>query len=283
MRRVRAKVCCLALACGTTLMGCGGGHPSPAAGQLRGMPDGCASFYGSEGARASISNTSGLFPAAFTIELWARFDHIPTPDFNQIDAAIPPPQRIFEAESSTNDTGFYIELDHDTLVPYISCGFRQGTDWWRVQANATGSEGVWQHIACQVAPDAIAVWIQGAPVTAIARPATFATYQHDGSPALLGAANAVSPSVVDSNGFVGAVDEVRVSSGSLYTVALGTGNQPAQLASFAPYQRAPLLDSTLALYHFDECSGVASADSGLDGRGLSLDDGVTWLSPEGAP
>jgi hypothetical protein len=251
----------------------------PTGGPLQ--PSGCALQVPERGAHLSVVDTSDLFPESLTLELWASFDDIPRSGGG--DAANANPQRILSAENLADDTGFYVEVDFANYRELI-CAVRRGDVWWTAGYPVSElEEPGWRHLACVLDDAGLSMWFNGIGVSTSPIPESFPTpaYVHDESPLVLGGADAHSPRVArPMSAFLGALDEVRFSRGALYRVRSSDAGSVLDADAFAPEARPEVSNSTLALWHFDECAGEVARDSTERARNGSLEGGATWRAAE---
>jgi hypothetical protein len=252
--------------------------PPPAGGPLH--PAGCALRVPERGAHVSVVDTTDLFPESFTLELWASFDEIPPAGAG--DAVAPNPQRILAAENLADDTGFYVEV-HFANQRELICAVRRGDVWWTAGYPASELEhDGWRHVACVLDEVGLSMWFNGIWAGTSPKPESFpaAAYVHDGSPLVLGGADARSSSVTRPlSTFIGTIDEVRFSRGALHGVSLSDAGIKLDADAFAPETSPEVSSSTLALWHFGECSGIIARDSTEHARTGNLQDGATWRAP----
>jgi hypothetical protein len=255
--------------------------------------NGCALSIPAEGAKANVVDTDGLFPESFTIDFWLRVDRAA---FDIADPTTFPPHRLVAVHSTTEGCDGGTPCGDAWLSAGISTSDHQDGVYCALVASANGATTIdlmaghtrpsahsWHHVACELGPNGLGMWYDGKLSywygTRQGNAGYPSHYDHDGSPLVLGQGDGASPLPVEVEGdFAGALDEVRFSAGLLYDPHLTADGFTRDADSFTPAQHATLLDSTLALWHFDECTGTAAADAGPAGRSASLDDGATWTS-----
>jgi hypothetical protein len=227
-------------------------------------PDGCALLAPGPGAHALVTDTSELFGPEFTVELWVRFDDVP--DDLQADR-----QQFLMAETVDNDTGFYVEWGFGEL----SCVIRESSVWYAAGFPiGPSSSGEFRHVACVRDEQGLSLWVDGLWMST--SPDAI-VYVHDGSPLVIGAGTALGSVPNPESAFTGAVDEVRFDSSAQYSVVFE--GMTVMADEFTPQPRATLTSTTLALWHFDECSGETADDESPNARTATLEGSAAWLVP----
>lgn len=258
--------------CALALSGCGGKekpHAPP--------PSDCALEIPKQGARATVTDTDGLFGSAFTLDFWLRFDGA---DYDPSDPTTFDPHRVAAVESATDDALFYVAID---LANYqgVICVLKNATTSLVVSHDLPTPPKSWHAIACELNQDGIGMWYDGELAEWQGIRPGFAGYPvhytHDGSPFVLGQGDGASPQQEAPQGtFAGAMDEVRISNVALFDPHLGDDGLPNNADSYTPEQSALASESTSALWHFDDCSGQNASDSGPGHRSAALENGASW-------
>jgi len=267
-----------------TSIGCGGDKPhEPARTPAPESPAGCALSIPAEGARAVVSDVAGLLAPTFTVEFWFKVDDQAW-DINDPSTFLP--HRLVAARS-TGGGVWYAGID--PVEASVTCAlYEPGPAGVSLAArhDAPPSSDGFHHVACELGGSGIGLWFdgeladwEGTLLISGTRDPLF--FEHDGLPIVLGQGDGASPLEPEPLvRFAGAIDEVRFSDGMLY--APRTSATPAD--TFTPELKASVLDTTTALFHFDECSGSVAADSGPDGHDATLENGAKWLRrPEQPP
>jgi hypothetical protein len=259
------------------LSGCGGKEKPPAP-----PPSDCALRIPEQGARATVTDTDGLFGSAFTLDFWLRFDGA---SYDPSDATTFEPHRVVAVESVTEDALFYVAID---LAFYqgIICSLTNATTSLVVSHDLPTPPKSWHAVACELNEDGIGLWYDGelADWQGV-RPGFLGYpvhYPHDGSPLVFVQGDGASPAQEpEQNMFAGAMDEIRISNVALFDPHLGDDGFPSNADSYVPEQSAVATESTAALWHFDECSGDNASDSGPGHRSAVLENGATWEAQSG--
>lgn len=199
-------------------------------------------------ARVLVTDTADLFPSTFTYELWVWFD-----SFQDTS-----PGQYFLQAVAVDYQLLYMRLFGGNL----QCVIGTGSGEIVVQYPLAGlNEDAWGHIACTRDATELALWIDGDLVdTASGSP--YAP-PPPGTPLSFGGDSRTPP---NSPQFVGGIDDVRISDVVRYT------------SDFTPEFRHTADADTLALFHFDECTGSTTADALDETRTGSLDYGATWVA-----
>ena len=146
-------------------------------------------------------------------------------------------------------------------------------------APSTVRAGEWHHYACEYGPPSAGLpnqlnfFLDGQLIGSSMLP--YSGFALDSGALGLGGVPGTWPLLAATNNFVGEVDEVRLSSGSIY----------ATTSAFTPKKRLAVdSTSTLLLWHFDECSGTTSTAATPTGLVFSasfttagIPDSMQWL------
>jgi len=223
-----------------------------------------------------VNDAAGLLPAAFTVDFWLKFDGA---DYDPLDPSTLVEHRLVAARTTSNGV-WYAAID--LAQQSVTCAqYEPGPPVIALAVRHTvpSPPGSYHHVACELGETGIGMWYDGEFAdwqdALTGHPSVF---EHDGMPVVLGQGDGASPRDPDPMGhFAGALDEVRISEGMRYTPPLD-GAVPD---SFVPEVKASELDTTTALFHFDECHGSTATDSGPEGFEAVLENGAKWLSRPG--
>jgi hypothetical protein len=225
-----------------------------------------------------VSDVAGLLPAAFTVEFWLRFDGA---DYDPKDPSTFVPHRLVAARTVGGGV-WYAAID--LANQSVTCALYEPgppKTSLAVRHDLPTPPRSYHHVACELGEDGIGMWYDGEYASWADPQAAPVVFEHDGLPIVIGQGDGASPLEPEPLvRFAGALDEVRFSNGALYAPHFdqADGLEPD---SFTPEPTASVLDTTTALFHFDECRGSTAVNSGPEGGDAMLEDGATWLSRPG--
>lgn len=207
-------------------------------------------------ARVLVSDVGGdLYPTLFTYELWVYFDRV----IAGLD------QTLLLAGDSSGNIIIRIHSD-DTLYCTTRSTSFDGLRAILDDASTHVTAGEWHHIACvSNGSDRLELYMDGIQ-RAVAE--TSGTMQVPAAGTTLGIGQGTSPLPAPNLRFQGFIDEVRISNAQRYT------------GPFTPPRHLALDSSTVALFRFDEGTGMTTMDEVGPGRHAAmLEFGATW-APE---
>ena len=191
----------------------------------------------------TIPNNSAFFPSSLTAEAWIKTTA--TSGAGDI------------VGSYAGGNGWFLLLDaNDSLLLFdVWVGNSQ---IFRVSTSSSAiNDGAWHQVAATYDGSTAHLWVDGVSVDTASASATITS---SGNPIIIGA-NYDLASYVNMT-----VDEVRISNNIRYTSA------------YTPAHYFGSDANTVALYHFDEGTGVTTADASGNGNTGTLVNSPTWVT-----